>query len=194
MRPPCQAFQLCIRVKRTTAARARTVMGTAKLRHFRGPGTVVAEGGSWRGSVAGGTGAAEAEAMMHLFRSRDAPGRAARASPYFADARDSTTRLTAMTPGKQGSNNSTDQFLAKASYTCKMNGLAQARFGLFRPDSGYDRVALTFLGWMVSAFRARQDLVLENLALHPQLLALHAQRPDHRSTGKGGAGVAFAWM
>jgi len=75
-----------------------------------------------------------------------------------------------------------------------MNGLAQARFGLFRPDSGYDRVALTFLGWMVSAFRARQDLVLENLALHQQLLALHAQRPDHRSTGKGGAGVAFAWM
>ena len=33
------------------------------------------------------------------------------------------------------------------------------------------------LGWMVSAFRSREDLVLENLALRRQLLALHAQRP-----------------
>jgi putative transposase len=36
------------------------------------------------------------------------------------------------------------------------------------------------LGWMVSAFRSREGLVLENLALHQQLLALHAQRPRHR--------------
>jgi hypothetical protein len=34
------------------------------------------------------------------------------------------------------------------------------------------------LGWMISAFRSREDLVLENLALHQQLLALHAQRPQ----------------
>jgi hypothetical protein len=112
------------------------MMGTAKLRHFRGSGTVAAEGGSWRGSVAGGTGAAEAEAMMHLFRSRDAPGCRARASPYFAAARDSTARLIAMTPGKQGSNNSTDLFLAKTgvvhlSYTCKMNGLPQSSIRTF---------------------------------------------------------------
>jgi hypothetical protein len=39
-----------------------------------------------------------------------------------------------------------------------------------------------FLGWMVSAFRSREDLVLENLALHQQLLALHAQRPRRRLT------------
>jgi hypothetical protein len=32
------------------------------------------------------------------------------------------------------------------------------------------------LRWMVSAFRSREDLVLENLALRQQLLALHAQR------------------
>jgi hypothetical protein len=32
-----------------------------------------------------------------------------------------------------------------------------------------------FLGWMVTAFRSREDLVLENLALRRQLLALHAQ-------------------
>jgi hypothetical protein len=38
------------------------------------------------------------------------------------------------------------------------------------------------LGWLVSAFRSREDLVLENLALRRQLLALHAQRPRHRLT------------
>src|SRR5215469_8704740 len=39
-----------------------------------------------------------------------------------------------------------------------------------------------FLGWLVSAFRSREDLVLENLALRRQLLALHAQRPRRRLT------------
>jgi hypothetical protein len=39
-----------------------------------------------------------------------------------------------------------------------------------------------FLGWMVSAFRSDEDLVLENLALRRQLLALHAQRPRRRLT------------
>jgi putative transposase len=39
------------------------------------------------------------------------------------------------------------------------------------------------LGWIVSAFRSREDLVLENLALRRQLLALHAQRPRTRLTG-----------
>ena len=39
-----------------------------------------------------------------------------------------------------------------------------------------------FLGWMVSAFRSREDLVLENLALRRQLLALHAQQPRRRLT------------
>src|SRR5271155_462292 len=38
------------------------------------------------------------------------------------------------------------------------------------------------LGWIVSAFRSREDLVLENLALRWQLLALHAQRPHRRLT------------
>src|SRR5437016_13183581 len=33
---------------------------------------------------------------------------------------------------------------------------------------------------MVSAFGSRQDLVLENLALRQQLLALHAKRPRRR--------------
>src|ERR1700741_4416551 len=39
-----------------------------------------------------------------------------------------------------------------------------------------------FLGWMVSAFRSREDRVLENLALRRQLLALHAQQPRRRLT------------
>ena len=38
------------------------------------------------------------------------------------------------------------------------------------------------LGWMVSAFRSREDLVLENLALRQQLLALHSQQPRRRLT------------
>jgi hypothetical protein len=37
-----------------------------------------------------------------------------------------------------------------------------------------------FLGWVVSAFRSRQDLTLENVALRQQLLALHAKRPRRR--------------
>ena len=38
------------------------------------------------------------------------------------------------------------------------------------------------LGWIVGSFRSREDLVLENLALRRQLLALHAQRPRTRLT------------
>jgi putative transposase len=38
------------------------------------------------------------------------------------------------------------------------------------------------LGWIVSAFSSREDLVLENLALRRQLLALHAQQPRRRLT------------
>jgi len=33
-----------------------------------------------------------------------------------------------------------------------------------------------FVGWLVGAFRSRDDLMLENLALRQQLLALHAKR------------------
>src|SRR5215831_20446609 len=37
-----------------------------------------------------------------------------------------------------------------------------------------------FVGWLVGAFRSRADLMLENLALRQQLLALHAKRPRRR--------------
>src|SRR5580765_6591861 len=39
-----------------------------------------------------------------------------------------------------------------------------------------------FLGWLVSAFHSREDLILENLSLRRQLLALHAQQPRRRLT------------
>jgi hypothetical protein len=41
-----------------------------------------------------------------------------------------------------------------------------------------------FIGWMISAFGSRQDLILENLALHQQLLALHAKRPRGRLSAR----------
>ena len=41
---------------------------------------------------------------------------------------------------------------------------------------------LHLLGWMVSAFSSREDLILENLALRRQLLALHAHRPRRQLT------------
>src|SRR5215472_6694708 len=36
------------------------------------------------------------------------------------------------------------------------------------------------IGWTVNGFRSREDLLLENLALRQQLLALHTQRPRRR--------------
>jgi len=38
------------------------------------------------------------------------------------------------------------------------------------------------VGWIVSAFLSRESLILENLALRQQLLALHAKRPRRRLT------------
>lgn len=38
----------------------------------------------------------------------------------------------------------------------------------------------TFLGWISSAVNSRQDLILENLALRQQLIALYSQRPRRR--------------
>src|SRR5215467_10010875 len=36
------------------------------------------------------------------------------------------------------------------------------------------------LGWVISVFCSREELLLENLALRQQLLALHAKRPRPR--------------
>ena len=35
-------------------------------------------------------------------------------------------------------------------------------------------------GWLTAVFRSREELILENLALREQLLALPAQRPRPR--------------
>src|SRR5580704_15361813 len=67
-------------------------------------------------------------------------------------------------------------YLAKTSYTYKINDLARSWILAMIASLRH------FLGWMVSAFSSRQDLVLENLALRRQLLALHAQRPRRRLT------------
>src|SRR6516164_9354029 len=43
---------------------------------------------------------------------------------------------------------------------------------------------LHLIGWTVNGFRSRENLLLENLALRQQLLALHSHRPRSRlSTG-----------
>jgi hypothetical protein len=55
---------------------------------------------------------------------------------------------------------------------------------------GSDKMSAMFptlrhlMGWMISAFCSRQDLILENLALRQQLLALHAKRPRQSPVGK----------
>jgi putative transposase len=73
-------------------------------------------------------------------------------------------------------------YLVKTSYARKMNASRNAKF------DGSDKILAmivslrNLLGWLVSAFSSREDLVLENLALRRQLLALHAQRPRPRLT------------
>ena len=58
----------------------------------------------------------------------------------------------------------------------------KARFGFSDKILAMIVLLRHLLGWMVSAFRSREDLVLENLSLRQQLLALHVQRPRHRLT------------
>jgi len=73
--------------------------------------------------------------------------------------------------------------LAKRSYTSEINDLAQSSIRSFPLKFFAIILSLRhFLGWLVSSFRCRADLVLENMALHRQLLALHAQRPRRRLT------------
>jgi len=40
------------------------------------------------------------------------------------------------------------------------------------------------LGWIFSIVSSRENLILENLALRQQLLALHAKRPQRRLTAR----------
>jgi hypothetical protein len=63
-----------------------------------------------------------------------------------------------------------------------MNALEQSAFQTFPLRFLLIASLRHFLGWMVSAFSSREELVLENLALRQQLLALHTLRPRSRLT------------
>jgi len=49
------------------------------------------------------------------------------------------------------------------------------------------------LGWVGSALSSRENLILENLALRQQLLALHAKRPRRRLTNRHKLFLGAAW-
>jgi len=66
--------------------------------------------------------------------------------------------------------------LTKRPYTSEINDLAQSSIRSFPLKFFAMILSLRlFLGWLVSSFSCWVDLVLENLALRRQLLALHAQ-------------------
>ncbi len=71
--------------------------------------------------------------------------------------------------------------LAKTLRVRRINDLeAHLRGALFRYDSLMFVRLRHLLGWVISVFRSREELLLENLALRQQLLALHAKRPRPR--------------
>ena len=49
------------------------------------------------------------------------------------------------------------------------------------------------LGWLIGVLRPHRDLVLENLALRQQLLALHAKRPRHCCSAANLASAQSIW-
>src|ERR1017187_1165288 len=58
----------------------------------------------------------------------------------------------------------------------------QGRFGFSGKILAMIALPRHLLGWIVSAFGSREGLILENLALRKQRLALHAKRPRRRLT------------
>jgi hypothetical protein len=50
------------------------------------------------------------------------------------------------------------------------------------------------VGWTVSAFSSREYLILENLALRQQLLALHAKRPLCSAKTPSGYGETLMFL
>jgi putative transposase len=65
-----------------------------------------------------------------------------------------------------------------------MNDLHGSGFVLSDKMSAMFASLRHFIGWMIGAFGSRQDLILENLALRQQLLALHAKRPRRRLSAR----------
>jgi hypothetical protein len=64
----------------------------------------------------------------------------------------------------------------KTSCTRKTNDLELFCYRRFDKISAMFWSLRHLIGWIVSALGSRKDLILENLALRQQLLALHAQR------------------
>jgi putative transposase len=58
----------------------------------------------------------------------------------------------------------------------------QTRFAVFGKIPALIAPLRHLLGWIVIALSSREDLLLENLALRQQLVALHAKRPRRRLT------------
>src|ERR1035438_7693650 len=67
--------------------------------------------------------------------------------------------------------------LAKTLHVAESMTGARHALRLRFPDVG---APSHLLGWVISVFRSREELLLENLALRQQLLALHAKRPRPR--------------
>jgi hypothetical protein len=68
--------------------------------------------------------------------------------------------------------------LAKTLRNCRINDSEEHSVRrAFRYDSPMFVRLRHLLGWVFSVFRSREELLLENLALRQQLLALHAKRP-----------------
>ena len=66
--------------------------------------------------------------------------------------------------------------LAKTLHVAESMTGARHALRLRFPDVG---APSHLFGWVISVFRSREELLLENLALRQQLLALRAKRPRH---------------
>ena len=73
-----------------------------------------------------------------------------------------------------------------------MNELATSPIRTIRYDSRHDCIASTFSRLDGQRFSSRKDLLLENLALRQQLLALQKQTPEGRRRCLG-QGRVVAW-
>ena len=70
--------------------------------------------------------------------------------------------------------------LAKTLRVFRSNDLECTCWRALRYDALMFVRFLHLFGWVISVFCSREELLLENLALRQQLLALHAKRPRPR--------------
>jgi hypothetical protein len=70
--------------------------------------------------------------------------------------------------------------LVKTSRTHKINDLATSDWHPSITILAMIALLRQLIGWIVATFLSREDLILENMALRQQLLALHTKRPRRR--------------